>query len=46
MTLPSKLAEKAIRRLNTTWNSASSELLPALESLVLVHVLNYTYDYA
>ena len=42
---PSKLTEKAIERLNTTWNSVSSELLPALETLVLIHVVNYNMNH-
>ena len=31
-----RASEKAIGRLNATWNSVSSESLPNLESLVLV----------
>ena len=43
MTEPSTLAKKAIGRPNAAWNSVSSELLPALESHVLVHMLNCNY---
>ena len=43
MTEPSTLAEKAIGRPNATWNSVSNEPLPALESLILVHMLNCDY---
>ena len=39
ITEPSKLAKKAIRRLNATWKSISSEPLLAGGSLVLVHMM-------
>ena len=35
MTEPSTFAKKAIGRLNTAWNTVSSEPLPALESLLM-----------